>query len=213
MVWGATKVEEREIINNNQSQAYKDTMDQNIRSIAADYIKYRLQSHGFTWENDGRQENVSPNNIQSLIRVLGDEFEVRFENRYAYLISQLTITDDNAYDTFTASVRELFAGGINWGRIVALFGFSGCFAVRCFELNRPHIVDNLLEWLTTYVDTQLSGWINTHDNWQGLLKFQSGRGESKIHTPWLSFRTLLSCAAAVGALSLGVFYLRNPKTV
>jgi hypothetical protein len=210
MVWGATKDEVSEIINSNQSQAYEDNMDQNVRSIAADYIKYRLQSKGFTWENDGRQEDVSPNNIQSSIRVLGDEFEVRFRNRFDYLICLLDITDDNAYDTFTAIVHGLFADDINWGRIVALFGFSGCFAVRCFELNRPHLVDNLLEWLTTYVDTQLSGWINTHDNWQGFLEFQSGRGGSKIHTPWLSFRTLLSCAAAVGALSLGVFYLRNP---
>ncbi|KAI8792963.1 heat shock protein 30C [Biomphalaria glabrata] len=173
------------------------------RSIVADYIKYRLQNSGFTWDNDGRPANVSPNSVQIAMRTLGDEFEERFSSRFDDLINQLNINDENAYETYTAIVNEIFSDSINWGRIVALFGFSGRFAVRCYELNKTHLVDNLLEWLTTYVDTRLSSWMNTHNNWQGFMEFQSGSGEHKIDSPWPSFKTLLSCAAAVGALTIG----------
>ena len=140
---------------------------ENTRSIAVDYIKYRLQCNGYTWRNDGRHESIinTPNSIQNAMRILGDEFEERFKNRFDNLIDGLVITDDNAYDTFASIVIEIFCEDINWGRIVALFDFSGQFAARCFQLKKYHLVDNLLEWLTTYIDIHLSSWLNSHNNW------------------------------------------------
>ncbi|KAH9520376.1 Bcl-2-like protein 1 [Bulinus truncatus] len=198
------KTDDERIINDLSKIMEQGNVNQETIRIILDYIKYRLQNNGFTWENDGAQNNVSPNPIQNAMRTLGDEFEERFRSRFDDLVNQLVITDENAHETFLAIVTEIFSDGINWGRIVAMFGFSGRFAVRCFELNKPHIVDNLIEWVRTYVNANLSTWMNNHNNWQGFLDFQSSRGDNKADSPWPSFRTIVSCAAAgLGVLTLG----------
>ncbi|CAL1535580.1 unnamed protein product [Lymnaea stagnalis] len=178
----------------------------NTRSIVADYIRYRLEFSGYHWENDGRQGNVQPNPVQRAMRDLGDEFEQRFSTRFDDLVKQLHLTDENAHDVFSTVVAETFVGGVNWGRIVALFGFSGRFAVHCFESNKPHLVDNVVEWVTTYVETNLRNWMSTHNNWQGFLEFQSRGADRLSDSQWPNFKTIVSCAAAgLGVLTLGAF--------
>ena len=141
----------------------------NTRSIVMDYIKHRVAKEGFQWENDGRQSSVTPNVVQAAMRSLGDEFEERFRNRFNDLIEQLNITDNNAYDTFKIIVDETFSDGVNWGRIVALLGFAGCFVVYCFVHNKSHLADNVVEWVTSYIDTNLQEWLTSNDKWVRIV--------------------------------------------
>ncbi|BFY97358.1 hypothetical protein BsWGS_00398 [Bradybaena similaris] len=179
---------------------------ESTRSIVVDYIKYRLDSCGYTWENDGRQANVTPNSVQAAMRSLGDEFEERFRSRFDELVQQLQVTQDNASETFSAIVAETFCDGVNWGRVVALFGFSGRFAVHCFERNMPNMVDNVVEWVTAYVDNNLREWMESHGKWEGFLEFYDGGAESRKNNPWPSFKKICGFAAAgLGVLTLGAF--------
>ncbi|XP_059167445.1 apoptosis regulator Bcl-2-like, partial [Physella acuta] len=174
------------------------------RSIVVDYIKHRVSKEGFQWENDGRQSSVTPNVVLAAMRSLGDEFEERFRNRFNDLIEQLNITNNNAYDTFKIIVDETFSDGVNWGRIVALLGFAGCFVVYCFVHNKSHLADNVVEWVTSYIDTNLQEWLTSNDKWQGLVEFYSRRTESQ--RDWASFKTLIKWSVAgLGAITLGAF--------
>ncbi|XP_005103752.1 bcl-2-like protein 2 [Aplysia californica] len=196
-------VKEIDVVGVNKS--FQTMEVENTRAIAEDYIKYRLQSSGFVWEN-GRQGNVTPNSVEAAMRSLGDEFEERFRSHFDDMIGQLHVTEDNAHDTFSSIVSETFSDGVNWGRIVALFGFAGRFAVQCFENNLPHVVDNIVEWVTAYVDNNLSTWMSSHNNWEGFLEFHAGGPESRKNNPWPSFGTICGYAAAgIGVLTLGAF--------
>lgn len=152
------------------SREFSENMETyNTRSIVVDYIKHRVAKEGFQWENDGRQGSVTPNAVQAAMRSLGDEFEERFRNRFSDMIEQLNITDNNAYDTFKTIVDETFSDGVNWGRFVALFGFAGRFAVYCFVHNKSHLVDNVVEWVTSYIDTNLQEWMTSNNKWVRIV--------------------------------------------
>ena len=122
------------INNNNPSVMDVDSS----RTIVEDYVRYRLESNGLSWQNG--QRDVTPNEIQRAMRALGDEFESRFSQAFDDMINQLHITTDTAYQTFRTIVNEIFGDGVNWGRVVALFGFGGKLAVRCVQqLSLIHI--------------------------------------------------------------------------
>ena len=136
------------------------------RNLAADYINYRLQKHGYSWENRPAIENQN-NGLQlcQTLRTLGDEFEEKFHAQFEEMVNQLHITPNTAYPTFQRVVEELFCNGVNWGRVVALFGFGGAIAVQCVEKGMPQIVDSIVDWVSTYVDNNLQQWISTQGGW------------------------------------------------
>jgi len=84
---------------------------------------------------------------------------------FSEMCDQLHITPYNAQTQFVTIVNELFSDGIRWGRIVALFAFAGCLAVQCIEKEMPVLVDQVVEWTTTYADSHLISWIQQNGNW------------------------------------------------
>ncbi|KAK3103484.1 hypothetical protein FSP39_019575 [Pinctada imbricata] len=178
----------------------------NSRNLAADYINYRLQKHGFSWENRPSIENQ--NNglpVCQAIRAMGDEFEERFQEQFDCMVNQLHITQNTAYPTFQRVVEELFSNGTNWGRVVALFGFGGAIAVQCVEKGMPQIVDNIVDWVSTYIDYTLEEWIRSQGGWQGFVDFYSRRhNNTDQDNPWDGSRVFkLGVLGALGAVALG----------
>lgn len=174
------------------------------RSIAEDYVRYRIESNGLAWQN-GQADN-RPNNIQRAMRALGDEFEGRFSGQFDEMINQLHVTLETAHQTFTTIVGEIFSDGVNWGRIVAMFGFGGKFAVRCMQQSIPQLVNSVVDWIANYVDSNLKQWIASNGGWGGFLEFFEGGPESRSRDQWPSLKTICSYAAAgLGILTLGAF--------
>lgn len=135
------------------------------RHIIADYLKHRLDGLGYSWENDGRQSNITPSPVQLAMRRLCDDFEERFRSRFQDTIHKLQISEDNACDVFCAIQNEMFSDGVNWGRVVALFAFAGYFAIHCFEHDMPDLVDNVVEWVASYIDNNLREWMESQNYW------------------------------------------------
>jgi len=52
-------------------------------------------------------------------------------------------------------VNELFTDGIKWGRIVALFAFSGALAVQCIQKEMPILVEQVVDWTVASIDGHL----------------------------------------------------------
>lgn len=150
-------------INNNKPSV----MDvDSARTIVEDYIRYCLAKKGLNWHNG--QRDVTPNEIQQAMRAMGDEFETRFSNSFD-MINRLEITPDTAYQTFRAIVTEIFADGVNWGRVVALFGFGGKLSVKCVQQNMPQLVNSIVDWVSDYVDTNLKSWITSNNGWVSVV--------------------------------------------
>ena len=155
-------------INHNNNNILLIMANIDTRLLFADYVRYRLTKEGLEWP--GCPDLPPPSRVHLSMRLLGDEFEKRYCEVFQEMCNQLHITPNTAHATFVGIVNELFSDGIKWGRVVALFSFGGALAVQCVQREMPPLVDNIVDWVTQYVDTSLSSWINNHGNWVGLDK-------------------------------------------
>jgi len=79
---------------------------------------------------------------------------------------EIFVTPSDAQMSFLASVRSLFSDGVvNWGRIVALLSFSGSLAAYCIEKEMPFLVNQVIDWTTAYINTNLASWIHDNGGW------------------------------------------------
>lgn len=145
------------------------------RYLVVDFINYRLSQHGYTWDNCPPLE-ARTNRVHRTLRALGDEFEERFRTQFEDMVNQLHITPNTAYSTFHQVVQELFIDGVNWGRIVALFGFGGAIAVECVNKEMPQLVDSIADWVSTYVENNLNQWITSSGGWVSISVFTPDKG-------------------------------------
>ncbi len=141
--------------------------DTNTKHLVSDYVSHRLQKAGLEWPNCPTLS--PPGRTARTMRALGDEFEQRYTEVFDEMVNQLHITPNTAHPTFTAIVNELFGDGIKWGRIVALFSFGGTLAVQCVEKEMPPLVDQIVDWVAGYVDSNLQSWITEHGGWVGCF--------------------------------------------
>ena len=65
---------------------------------------------------------------------------------------------------------------INWGLIITLLIFASSFAVKVVEKDCPEKVDDVILWLTKFIDTELSFWLAKQGGWVSYLF------KTKIHT-------------------------------
>ncbi|XP_060066932.1 bcl-2-like protein 2 [Ylistrum balloti] len=176
------------------------------RYLVVDFINYRLSRHGYTWDNCPPLE-AQTNNVHRTLRALGDEFEERFRTQFDDMVNQLHITPNTAYPTFHQVVQELFIDGVNWGRIVALFGFGGAIAVDCVNKGMPHLVDSIVEWVSTYVENNLDQWVTTSGGWDGFVEFYEKGNARQRDSPWDNISGVIKYGmlGAMGAVALGAF--------
>lgn len=175
------------------------------RYLLEDYVNYRLRKQGFTWENCPCYER-RPSKAALSMRAMADEFEERYHDQFSDMCQQLHVTQNTAYSTFLAVINELFSDQtINWGRIVALFSFSGALSLQSVEREMPHLVDNIVDWAYTYLIANLDDWIRTHGGWNGFVEFYENGPNNQADT-WPSIGKICVLATgALGFLTLGAF--------
>lgn len=61
--------------------------------------------------------------VKQALREASNEFELRYQQTFSDLTSQLHITPGTAYQSFEQVINELFWDRVNWGRIMAFFSF------------------------------------------------------------------------------------------
>lgn len=141
------------------------------RYIVVDYLNHRLSKNGHTWTHCPPLQDP-PLKIHITMREKGDEFEDLYKIQFQDLVDQLHVTHDTCYPMFKAVVGELFQGGINWGRVVALFAFSGSLSTRCVEKGMAGLVDSIVDWVTQFIEQDLRQWIDQHGGWVSLRGFE-----------------------------------------
>ena len=121
--------------------------------LAKDFISYRLG------------HNPKPFSQTAVtLRRLADEIELQYPSLLNHLCHKLNISRNTAYSTFVEIASEVFADGVNWGRIVALFAFGGKLAVYCDQHNMKDLVDLVTDWVGKFI-SDLSEWIEKEGGW------------------------------------------------
>lgn len=127
--------------------------------LAKDFISYRLGT------------NPKPANASAeTLRKLADKIEEQYPALLNHLCHKLNLSRTTAYATFVEIAGEVFADGVNWGRIVVLYAFGGRLAVYCEQHNLKDLVDLVISWIAKYVGG-LSDWIDNEGGWVSILYF------------------------------------------
>lgn len=134
----------------------KNQEDRNARDLACDYIYYNKL---------GKEEFRMNTNVAATLRRIGREVEIRHQFILKNMCGKLDIRASSAHVTFRTVADEIFATGINWGRIVVLFCFAAEVAVFCGQ-QEIDVVENIVTWLSEYLSQRtLSEWIKKSGGW------------------------------------------------
>ncbi|XP_076468585.1 bcl-2-like protein 2 isoform X2 [Babylonia areolata] len=172
------------------------------RAMVEDYVRYCLEKNGIAWVNG--QRDARPDEVQTAMRLLGDELEARFSDSLNHMIRRLDLTPENGQERVTEVMEEIFSDGVSWGRIAAMVEFAAKLSVRCAQKDEHHLVLPIVDWVSNYVDTRLKSWIVEHNGWTGFVNF-SEDPEKHSKESWSSLKKLFTvgAAATVGLLTLG----------
>lgn len=133
------------------------------RLLVADYVMFRLRRANLPWDECPQLPEPGP--VQRTMQVLGEAFEERYTEVFQGMVDNLRLTPNTAQDSFMRIVNELFSDGIRWGRIVALVAFGGALSVQCTQLEMPGLVNDIVDWVTEYIDVVLMSWIQEQGGW------------------------------------------------
>jgi len=137
--------------------------DSKYREVVKDYIGYKLRQNSIFIEGYNVDESTSTS--QHLRRV-GDELIADNRDLFDSMCDQLHLTPTTTYPTFVGIADEIFHTGKNWGRIVAYFAFGATLAVYCARREELfNLVDDIVEWVSRYMDQNLSEWIEENGGW------------------------------------------------
>lgn len=76
-----------------------------------------------------------------------------------------SVIDEAQFLEFAATLTTADIGGLNWGRILALFTMSGLLTLQLVRRQQQDVVDSLQGWLTSFINNHLSGWIERQGGW------------------------------------------------
>lgn len=140
--------------------------------------------------------------VKMALRDSADEFEELFTQAFSNLSSQLDITPDTAYHSFKSVMDEVFKDGVNWGRIVGLFVFGGVLCVECVEKDMSNLVPRIADWMTIYLDENITSWIQSQGGWDCFAQIfgQNAAAEARRSRETLKKWLLVGVGLLTGVL-------------
>ncbi|KAJ3594026.1 hypothetical protein NHX12_006358 [Muraenolepis orangiensis] len=99
-------------------------------------------------------------------------------------------------DIFMKVARSIFAEGITWGRVVALFHLAYRLIYKALTTNHMENIRMIISWALQFIREQLHSWITQQGGWEGVI-----RGFSRWRTV-----TIVASVALVAAI---VYYRKT----
>ena len=78
------------------------------------------------------QKVIPMTTVKQTLRETDNQFELRYQQTFSDLTSQLHITTGTAYQSFEQVMYELFWAGVNWGHM-AFFSFGGTLCIESID--------------------------------------------------------------------------------
>lgn len=129
--------------------------------------------------------------VEQLLKIADDL------NRNAELQRLINQVQGNcAQDIFMKVARSIFADGINWGRVVALFHLAYRLIYKALTTNHLENIRMVISWVLQVIREQLYGWLVQQGGWEGVIRSFS------------RWRTV-AIAASVALLAAFVYYRRT----
>ncbi|KAM9826443.1 apoptosis regulator BAX isoform X3 [Syngnathus typhle] len=118
-------------------------------------------------------------------------------NRNAELQRLINQVQGNcARDIFMKVARNIFADGINWGRVVALFHLAYRLIYKALTTNHLENIRLIISWVLQVIREKLYFWLVQQGGWEGVI-----RG-------WSHWRTVTLVASVILVATI-VYYKRT----
>ncbi|XP_008280378.1 apoptosis regulator BAX [Stegastes partitus] len=75
-----------------------------------------------------------------------------------------------AQDIFMKVARSIFADGINWGRVVALFHLAYRLIYKALTTNHLENIRMVISWVLQVIREQLYAWLVQQGGWEGVIR-------------------------------------------
>lgn len=144
-----------------------------IRKIAAEYER-RYESNFPEFINEIKTTVVSPDNVANTLKRLAQMlFRLPLKPVVQSVGASEVITEQANYNSYANNDGMLSYEDdhIKWGHIIGFMVFAGLLAVHAAELNNPEEVETIMDWVTDFYDTQLSGWLKKNGGWNALSRW------------------------------------------
>ncbi|KAM9860525.1 apoptosis regulator BAX [Aulostomus maculatus] len=121
----------------------------------------------------GRSNELKDPQIKEVVEQLlkiADEMNRNAE--FQQLINQ--VQGNCAQDVFMKVARRIFADGINWGRVVALFHLAYKLIYKALTTNHLENIRLIISWVLQFIREQLYGWLVQQGGWEGVIQGFTG---------------------------------------
>lgn len=182
-VWtSCVRILESLYVMSSQQREYNDReIAEQARYLCSKYIEARFKRSDLCLykpnSNNKRHEvkleaTCSQDVVDTLCEVgelLEKSYPLLFNNVVGQLNFRLSL-ELVVCDVFNRVCDQIIASGINWGRIVALYAFSGALALDCTKYGDARLVKLVSKWMARFTRSRLCPWIQQNGGWEGLVK-------------------------------------------
>lgn len=106
-----------------------------------------------------------PTRAMLKMRVLQTAFSQLYRARFVEC-EPVPLDRQQAYPYFSGVLNQLFADGINWGRIVGMFFFAAEFARQHVVAGQSDVVRDIVDWTASYADQEVADWVDEKGGWE-----------------------------------------------
>ncbi|KAG7221787.1 hypothetical protein INR49_028861 [Caranx melampygus] len=151
---------------------------------------------------DEQQDPQVKEVVEQLLKIADDlnrnvEFQRLSDNILNLPPSVQQLVQGNcAQDIFMQVARSIFADGINWGRVVALFHLAYRLIHKALTTNHLENIRRVISWVLQVIREQLYTWLIQQGGWEGVI-----RGFSRWRT--------LATVASVALVAAFVYYRKT----
>ncbi|CAJ1048579.1 apoptosis regulator BAX [Xyrichtys novacula] len=141
-----------------------------LRGYVIERINNEEPSRHVSSEDLGGQSNEQQDPqvkevVEQLLKI-ADEL-----NRNAELQRLINQVPGNcAQDIFMKVARNIFADGINWGRVVALFHLAYRLIYKAITTDHLENIRTIISWVLQVIREQLYSWLVQQGGWAGVIR-------------------------------------------
>ncbi|KAL7670747.1 hypothetical protein ACOME3_005671 [Neoechinorhynchus agilis] len=181
------------------------------KKIIKTYLRYRIYPNSLR-----RQLNQQkPDDAMILICA---EFEERYHARFNSIVEEIKSTSDSKSvaelkEFFNAVALDLFPDCVRWGRIVALFSFSGCLCqVMCHSTkvrSKRRSIKAVESWLFVFMKRQINSWIFLSGGWNAFVQYFVRTDITRRRSDITNFAWFPITGIAIGLLTIARFFINR----
>ncbi|XP_072034894.1 bcl-2-related ovarian killer protein-like isoform X2 [Amphiura filiformis] len=151
--------------------------------LCKEYIQNKLKRAGLLSTNDLKSRFMKISEVSRELQFIGLELEQLYPTLFKDVCRQLNVnlsSETVADEVFTEVAAELFASGITWARVVAMFSVAGSIAVECFQQGNVTYINTIVNSLANFVRNHLALWISQQGGWNNLVRSFRQKNNSQM---------------------------------